>query len=610
MAKENYLIALDNLLKRYNKDRVWLSILCDEAPQTMEKFFSSKKLSYGDLQGILAKGGITLTISIQGEAPSLDKKSRMAFLRQNIRYHGNSADTIRQKITTAGVPDLWWQKDDITMQDLSLLERTFPLTFLYKFTGMGTLPDIVKSKVDRGVNWKAVSPETLSLFRKKAEKLFKKLSEEQRKELYTRAVLKDYVPQTVQPVQLTEQPAPETEPEKKPIPSKANDTMPQEAETSITTQRGPSMEETYMPDKSTRTIAFRCKTKKEFDLISKMAYEKGLTKSAMVYNLLNDAVFNPKKNGSVPTAASGTEKNLFASWMNTQEKRLTNAYRQILKQKETPWDETQLPLGADSILAIKILNPDNETDTLVLQLAANLQNAVKKGSVPARANEEATLEQQETIETNRKSVIKIQMREEVINYLRACGKNAFIDCEPSQNNEAFYQKENLYITRIECKTDNGEDYYLVYSGYKTSFLKKTAVSYKETPSEKHFEFFDKPFFIARLAKKQYQEYAVIRTRETVYQAADNIKESLGQIDSAITAIKKNFRIAVAQLIENNKNEEFIDEHDGKMYSKPTIENGLATIIITTNKEERRWTEEEIPLPELAKLMESIKKFIS
>lgn len=202
MSKENYVVPLDNLLRRYQRDRQWLSILCQTPYREFLNLLESKKTTYGNLQDLLAKGGISLRITVQGEEPPIPAAPRMQFLKSNFMRHRNRDEHIETVTGIAGAPKKWFNADDIPLSDLCKVERAFRISFLFNFYGISDQPsaDVMKSVTYKNnVDWKALGENCLLRFKQNCRNLF---GDSVPVELRTQAVLKDAPQECLKRIQL------------------------------------------------------------------------------------------------------------------------------------------------------------------------------------------------------------------------------------------------------------------------------------------------------------------------------------------------------------------------------------------------------------------------
>lgn len=149
MAKENILKALDNVLALYRKDRLWLSILCRMSPRDALALLKSKKITYGELQAFLLRGGIRMTITVSKHQPPKEGSPRLQFLRNAFRLNGNRTDTIATVTKNLRAPDCWFEQDDIPIASLNDMENVFSkMDLQYNFTGFSNSqePDVTYTK--------------------------------------------------------------------------------------------------------------------------------------------------------------------------------------------------------------------------------------------------------------------------------------------------------------------------------------------------------------------------------------------------------------------------------------------------------------------------------
>lgn len=194
MAKENLVVPLDKLLRRYKKDRQWLSILCRTDYKEMTKMLESKTTTYGDLQQFLLKGGISLKISIQGEIPPYKNGRRTQFMEYNMQLHKGNATYIAERVRS-GAPKSWFDDDDIPLVDLVEYEKVIDNSkLIWSFTGLNGVTDYMNTAVikmkTKGEDTKWISEDCLARFRKAVTDLY---SAENRipEELLTEPVRKD-----------------------------------------------------------------------------------------------------------------------------------------------------------------------------------------------------------------------------------------------------------------------------------------------------------------------------------------------------------------------------------------------------------------------------------
>lgn len=162
MSKENKTVFIDNVLNQYLKDKTWLAILVGMNPKNLNDILSDDKTTYKQLQDLLARGGLSLQISIQGEVPSNAKASRMQFLKYNLKIHGNPDHAIQKAVHRQTVPQIWWDEDDITIGDLVSLEKYFGFRLLFTVSGIGNTDDTVKNQPIKKIsNIKEISKKTL-----------------------------------------------------------------------------------------------------------------------------------------------------------------------------------------------------------------------------------------------------------------------------------------------------------------------------------------------------------------------------------------------------------------------------------------------------------------
>lgn len=161
MAKENKMLFIDNVLRVYRKDKAWLAVLLGVELKELNRILSDDKTTYKDLQNLLQRGGITLRFSIQGEPLLPANTSRMLFLKNNLQRHRESGDIVKKATRNSNAPACWWKEDDITIFDLTNLEKFFGFRLLATFTGLGDSEDIIKNQpMKNGLNWKLVCNKT------------------------------------------------------------------------------------------------------------------------------------------------------------------------------------------------------------------------------------------------------------------------------------------------------------------------------------------------------------------------------------------------------------------------------------------------------------------
>lgn len=655
MAKENYVIALDNLLKRYNKDREWLSILCDVPFAEMNKILSDKKFTYGQLQALLARGGIQLTISIQGEPLTKDNGKRMAFLRQNVTYHCNGSNILRNATGNQKAPDIWWEKDDITMQDLSSFAKSFSVTFLYTFVGLGATSDVMKNKVEKSVtNWKTVARPVVERFRANASKIWATLTEEQRKVLLTRAVRVDFNPKT----DFVEQEVPA--PEAAPAPSKQeeeqevdyvpnpivfdepdkiqrepkhaapfirtaektgkNDTSRKnrkEKITEITPENNPSSAE---DDKMRKAITISFRSPEEVARIVKLADEKGISRSLFLYEVVTDTLFNGAKeekgkDHGAPSANGDSPEKVyesFSSWIADLSDDMKEAYSELLSEWKATWSAEEMPYGPDTVLAYRELTWSRDQKLIILWRI--LQRVISGGEVSVPVKEIPSLYMHTVIEANRRYIFKHSMYVSALTNLSSCKPGTFIECSEPLHSPA---SPNTVINRIECqRNEEANQPFLVYYGERGGgmFKKKVTLSDKDDPEL--FSFIDGWGSIAMAAEEKHHEYAVVRRQAVVDQATGTMKNSLDKIEEAFSSLRQNFRVVVAELVNARKAKDYIYEIGDRIYSEPRIELDMehgqdrVSIQVVDNAGERRLTEEQIPLQDLIELADSIKAYLT
>lgn len=645
MPKENYVTALDNLLRLYNKDREWLSILCNIPVDDINKLLSSKNLTYGQLQDLLMRGGITLKISIQGEQqPIINSDKRLAFLRNNFRLHRNGSMIIGNATGNKNAPDIWWEKDDITMQELNMLEKFFSATYLYTFTGMGNTADVTKSYVNKkssGVNWKTISETTRERFRENAIKIFKNLSPEERKKLLTKAVLQDGPNPSA-----ADEPKPSltneySEPVKTQgsIPSVANepgvslaneytepintDTKKEESTKTYTVSRSKrqAIENT---ENGTRGGGYKKQGRTAIHFIAdeilvseveKLHFKLGKTKNEL-YNeslrLLISKYKDNKINNNTPVSKEEIQALTYEEWLNGQPKYLLNAYEKALKEEGSPWGLTDCPYKEKTILSLQKMTSKEQKD-LLIKLAYPLSETHYPEIIfPIATNQET---ESDIIKyrrianqiSNYYTYVELNLRETIVQHLSGTGNNrkmTLVNPVPSPLND----KE--FITEIECVADN--DNYLIFHGYEKKWYgkKKWVLSEKNSNDIILFPSVATWYQLAVFAYRHYEENGIKRTRRTISKATNDMKINLDQINNQIDNLKQNFRIIIAELIANGKNEDFIEEGTGKIYSKPEIAEGKASILVTTDSGEKRWNENELSLQELLELAEAMKLHIA
>ncbi len=628
MSKENYAIAVDNVLKRYNRDRKWLSVLCNIQYGELERFLSSKKITYSGLKNLLMLGGVSMNIYIQGEEKPKDQTTRLAFLRQNLRSHRNGPDILKKITGNNNAPDTWWNNDDISMQDLLCLEKYFNFTLLYVFGGIGQTPDTVKTRTDKGVNWKMVSKETADRIRRNAPLRLKFLNDQEKKELLSPAVLMDYNPKTdFQASNL--QPDEKNEEKNTKIGNLPDEAIAQLAKIKFSEEKNTSgqtvlqgtqhevqsspktldtqnITEPITKDEKIKNVTIRFKTADEITELAKIAERKGISRNALLYNMITEQLLHAADNGT-PVQQAVTKpvqkEDAYKKWLSKQPKGLINTYAALLREYNSPWSVEDLPLGPDTPLAVKVLSATDNAE--VFELTERLQEAVRKGEVPATAPRTPTLDETCNIELNRSTMLKIRMHNDTMYYLHSCPNHPYIECEISI---PMLANSKTVITRIECVTE-GERTYLVYTGHEKKLYTKKKISFSENDRPSYFELIDNWIQITRQARRNYEEYNIQRTRETVGKASDKMKESLEQVDAAITTFKQNFRVVIAELVASGKADEFIHENHGRLYSHPEVKEGKASILVTSDSGEMRLTEDQMPLQELIYLADQIKSFL-
>lgn len=657
MAKENYVIALDNLLKRYNKDREWLSILCDVPFAEMNKILSDKKFTYGQLQALLARGGIQLTISIQGEPLAKDNGKRMAFLRQNITYHCNGSNILRNATGNQKAPDIWWEKDDITMQDLSSFAKSFSVTFLYTFNGLGATSDVMKNKVEKSVtNWKTVARPVVERFRANASKIWATLTEEQRKAILTRAVRVDFNPKTDFVEQ--EVPAPEAAPapsvqeeeqEVDYVPNPVTFEGPDEIEREphraapfvFSTKRTPNKADSPNPEKDTKpmekkieeitdtnanskpskVVSITFHSLEEVETITKLASEKGISRSLFIYEEISKNVFNKpteeeeKSADPAPVVSSNSEinnKKSISSWLAEQSDEMKEAYSELLSEWKATWSAEDMPYGPDTVLAFRELAGSRDLELFALW--SKLQVAMSDGEVSVPVKKSPSLYMRTIIEANRRYIFKQSMYLSVLVNLSSCKPGTFIECSEPLHSPA---SPNTVINRIECqRNEETNQPFLVYYGERGSgmFKKKVTLSDKDDPEL--FSFINGWGSVAIAAEEKKHEYVVVRRQAVVNQATGTMKNSLDKIEEAFSSLRQNFRVVVGELVDAKKAKDYIYEIGDKIYSEPRIEfdmehgQGRVSIQVVDNAGERRLAEEQIPLQDLIELADSIKTYLT
>ena len=651
MAKENYVVPLDNLLRRYNKDRQWLSILCDVPFDEMNKALSSKKLTYGKLQALLLRGNITLSITIQGEQPATNTGKRMDFLRNNIRLHRIGADQLTTATGNSKAPDVWWENDDITLCELLYLEKYYnSLTFLFNFTGIGNGPDLTKTIPSKEGYWKVVSQETVTRFKKNAVTIFERITPEERKKLLTRAVLANYDPvrdrPSVSPIQEsseTETPIEKepdekkpiitgrnlkpvsvetvtssakitiSEPEQEPLPepvtvagkepaisdTAAEDGTYQEKEPEESTSFGKpeetegqndpalpylkrkTVEEEKKPSYSYNRkndpkrqsyseiklyVPFR--STDEIDRLNELAKSSGVNRGKMLYEVIAENLLGSKKKAEKPKSTS------FTKWFDDQPKNLTRKYIELLKENDS-----------------------------VIKLARFFDDAVRTGEVQVLASRECDALKRKLILDNRQTIECYILHDEVTGSLSASGRQKTMSVPepiPSPDNP------KAYIDTVECVTDNNGNNSLVFRGYEQKTFGRKPYTYEGsllrfTPEDW--------FVLSCLAKKHYDEYGQRRTREAVSSYNEKMRSSVDIINDNLNNFKKAFRLIVAELSDLGRAEDFIDEWEGKIYSKPELGEGRASILVTSNEGDHRFTEDELPLMTVLHLADAMRKHI-
>ena len=656
MAKENYVIALDNLLKRYNKDREWLSILCDVPFAEMNKILSDKKFTYGQLQALLARGGIQLAISIQGQPLAKDNGKRMAFLRQNVTYHCNGSNILRNATGNQKAPDIWWEKDDITMQDLSSFAKSFSVTFLYTFIGLGATADVMKNKVEKSVtNWKTVARPIVERFRANASKIWATLTEEQRRALLTRAVRVDFNPKTdfveqevpapkaasAPSVQEEEQevvdyvPNPIVFDEPDRIQREPKHTAPfirttektgkndtprkkqKEKTMEITPENNPSSAE---DEKMRKAITISFRSPEEVARIVQLADEKGISRSLFLYEMVTDILFNGTKeekgkDGGTPSVNDDSrEKDCksISSWLAEQSNEMKEAYSKLLSEWKAIWSAEEMPYGPDTVLAFRELAGSRDLDLIVLW--SKLQMAMSDGEVSVPVKKSPSLYMRTVIEANRRYIFKQSMYLSVLMNLSSCNPGTFIECSEPLHSPA---SPNTVISRIEClRNEETNQPFLVYYGERGGGMFKKKVTLSDQDDPELFSFIDGWGSIAVAAEKKNHEYAVVRRQAVVNQATGTMKNSLDKIEEAYSSLRQNFKVVVSELVDAKKAKDYIYEIGDKIYSEPRIEfdmehgQGRVSIQVIDNAGERRLTEEQIPLHDLIELADSIKSYLT
>lgn len=658
MAKENFVIALDNLLKRYNKDREWLSILCDVPFAEMNKILSDKKFTYGQLQALLARGGIQLAISIQGQPLAKDNGKRMAFLRQNVTYHCNGSNILRNATGNQKAPDIWWEKDDITMQDLSSFEKSFSVTFLYTFNGLGATADVMKNKVEKSVtNWKTVARQVVERFRANASKIWATLTEDQRKTLLTRAVRVDFNPKTDFVEQEVPAPkaasAPSVQEEEQevvdyvpnPVTFEGPDEIEHEPHHAApfvhSTKRTPNKADSPNPEKNTKpmekkieettdtnanskpskVVSITFHSLEEVETITKLASEKGISRSLFIYEEIAKNVFNKPKEEKektadpAPVVSSNSEvnnKKSISSWLAEQPDSMKEAYSELLSEWKAPWSAEEMPYGPDTVLALRELTWSRDHGLIVLWRI--LQKAMSDGEVSVLTKENPSLYMRTVIEANRRYIFKQSMYLTALIYLSSCKPGAFIECSEPLHSPA---SPNTVINRIECRRNEETNQpFLVYYGERSGGMFKKKVKLSDNDDPELFSFIDDWGPIAVAAEEKNHEYAVVRRQAVVDQATGTMKNSLDKIEEAFSSLRQNFRVVVAELIDAKKAKDYIYEIGDKIYSEPRFEFDMehgqnrVSIQVVDNAGERRLAEEQIPIQDLIELADSIKAYLT
>lgn len=604
MAKENYVVPLDNLLRRYNKDRQWLSILCLVPLGEMNKLLSSKKMTYGKLQDLLRRGGVGLTISIQGDPAPEATSSRMSFLQNNVRIHRNGSDILSKACDNKQAPQIWWKNDDITLYELTKFEKYFPVTFLWTFTGIGETPDVTKSAVEKGFNWKKLPQQTAERFRKTAIMFLKSLDPSERKKLLTRAVLANYDP--TQDLGTEENVTSEPEEDKtesrvikvEPIQTREiKIVLPDETPDSPMPERKEINKE---QQRMTNNVTVRFKSAGEIERLDKIANEKGVNRNKMLYDLIVESLLSPRTSRAVQTSR---EPDSFKNWLNKQQKSLASAYLDTLKDNAGPWKEDETPFGAETLIAL----PSGKKEKQVFELYMLLKQDVIKGNVRLVTSREPDREQRLNILSNSQKVERIRLYKETLGYLAASGKWKRM---PLAEELPYQGQGKAFVDAIECISAEGEENVLVLHGYekKTFSTKRFSVRLDGDSPEENFTLNDW-IEIVTLAESHYRTNAEKRTQEAVKSATDTMQESYDRIDSNILEFKRSFRLIIAELNDLGRADDFIAESCGKIYSKPQLVEGRATILITTDTGERRWNEDELPFTEILVIADAIKKHI-
>ena len=256
--KENKAQAIDNLLKIYNKKRQWLAILLGLTYKDFEKMLSDGKVTYKQLRELFSTAGITMTINIQGEPETFKNDKQLAFLRNNYLIHQNSPGSWREATKNRNAPDIYWQKDDISMDELLRLEKNFNFTLLFTFTGLGSTPDTVKTypMKTNGFNWKTVSPEIENRYKEKFQAIVTKVEE------------------AVKPINIEDEEINDA-PKKQPVKAVQY------------THHEPvyNAPQKSRPDSDKENVGLRI-NKQQYNFISKIAKENGITASTYIGNVL------------------------------------------------------------------------------------------------------------------------------------------------------------------------------------------------------------------------------------------------------------------------------------------------------------------------------------